>query len=291
MMAARKSGEENKRPSVETLLHDTLPFSFVAHTHPCLVNGLTCSKRGKAAATEFFGDDFIWIPSTNPGYILSLQVKDAMDEYSARRGKPVEFIFLQNHGIFAAGNSAGAIKEIYRRLIGILEKHTGRKPDFSDKVSVYENSEKLRSVLEELAGQNHKALFERNREFARLVQDAAAFHPVSSAFTPDHIVYAGSDPLFVGQALPATVRAAWKDHLSKIGRAPKIAAVKGLGVFGIGQSENTAALALSLFTDTAKVAAYSEPYGGPSFMPGDQIDFINNWEVEQYRAKLVETKH
>jgi rhamnose utilization protein RhaD (predicted bifunctional aldolase and dehydrogenase) len=292
MMAARKNGEENKRPSVETLLHDTLPFSFVAHTHPSLVNGLTCSKRGKAAATELFGNDFIWIPSTNPGYILSRQVKDAMDEYNVRRGKPAEFIFLQNHGIFAAGNSVDAIKEIYRRLIGILEQHTGRKPDFSDQASVYENSDELKSVLEELAGQNYKVLFERNREFARLVQDADAFAPVSSAFTPDHSVYAGSDPLFIeqAQASPDTVRAAWKDHLIKIGRAPKIAAVKGLGVFGIGQSEKTAALALSLFTDTAKVAAYSEPYGGPSFMPADQIEFINNWEVEQYRAKLVETK-
>jgi rhamnose utilization protein RhaD (predicted bifunctional aldolase and dehydrogenase) len=262
----------------------------VAHTHPCLVNGLTCSKRGKAAAVELFGDDFIWIPSTNPGYILSRQVKDAMDEYSARRGKSAAFIFLQNHGVFVAGNSVDAIKETYRRIIGVLEQHTGRKPDFSDKVSVYENSEELASVLEELAGQHYKVLFERNREFARLVQDAAAFHPVSSAFTPDHIVYAGSDPLFIEQALPDTVRAAWKNHLNKIGRAPKIAAVKGLGVFGIGQSEKTAALALSLFTDTAKVAAHSGSYGGPSFMPPDQIDFINNWEVEQYRAKLVEAK-
>jgi rhamnose utilization protein RhaD (predicted bifunctional aldolase and dehydrogenase) len=104
-------------------------------------------------------------------------------------------------------------------------------------------------------------------------------------------VYAGSNPLFIDKALPDTVRAAWKDHLIKIGRAPKITAVKGLGVFGIGQSEKTAALALSLFTDTAKVAAYSESYGGPSFMPANQIEFINNWEVEQYRAKLAETKH
>jgi rhamnose utilization protein RhaD (predicted bifunctional aldolase and dehydrogenase) len=298
MMTARKSGEENKRPSVETLLHDLLPFSYVVHTHPCLVNGLTCSKRGEEAAAELFADEYIWIPSINPGYILSQHVKNAMDEFIARgtrgeasgKGKPAEFIFLQNHGVFVAGNSVSEIKETYRRIISILEKHAGRKPDFSDKTDVYENSKEIASVLEDLAGRGSKVLFERNKEFARLVQETSAFYPVSSAFTPDHIVYAGSDPLFIGQANPGAVKAAWKDHVNKIGRAPKIAAVKGLGVFGIGVSEKTAALALALFEDTAKVAAYTEPYGGPAFMSKEQIDFINNWEVEQYRSKIVETK-
>jgi rhamnose utilization protein RhaD (predicted bifunctional aldolase and dehydrogenase) len=293
MMAARKSGEENKRPSVETLLHDLLPFSFVVHTHPCLVNGLTCSKRGKEAAAELFGDEYIWIPSINPGYILSQYVKNAMDEYSGRKGKSAECIFLQNHGVFVAGNSVNDVKETYRRIIGVLEKQSGRKPDFSDKTGVYENSREISAALEDLAGQGSKALFERNKEFTRLVQDSAAFYPVSSAFTPDHIVYAGSDPLFINETVPAgpdAVRAAWKDHVNKTGRLPKIAAVKGLGVFGIGSSEKTAALALALFEDAAKVAAHTEPYGGPEFMSAEQIDFINTWEVEQYRSKVVETK-
>jgi rhamnose utilization protein RhaD (predicted bifunctional aldolase and dehydrogenase) len=290
MLAARKAGEENKRPSVEVQLHDLLPFSYVVHTHPCLVNGLTCSKRGKDAAAELFGNDFIWIPSINPGYILSRHVKNAMEEYTAQKGTSPAFIFLQNHGVFIAADSTGEIKEIYRRLIGILEKRIGRKPDFSDKAGGYENSKELTAVLEELAGQDYKVLFERNREFVRLVRDTSAFHPVSSAFTPDHIVYAGSDPLFISEARPEAVRSAWKNHLIKTGRAPKIAAVQGLGIFGLGRSEKTAALTLALFEDAAKVAAYSEPYGGPSFMPAEQIDFINNWEVEHYRSKLAETK-
>jgi len=47
LMASRRAGEEKKRPSVETTLHDILPFSFVVHTHPALVNGLTCSQQAK----------------------------------------------------------------------------------------------------------------------------------------------------------------------------------------------------------------------------------------------------
>jgi rhamnose utilization protein RhaD (predicted bifunctional aldolase and dehydrogenase) len=298
MMAARKPGEEQKRPSVETLLHDLLPFAYVVHTHPAMVNGLTCSQQGEAAMKELFGEDAIWIPITNPGYILSLGVKNAEDAYTARKGKSADIIFLQNHGVFVGADTTEAIEAIYTRIIGTLEKRIQKKPDFSHKSDTYRDSVKIVAILAELAGQKAsapgKAVFERNNEFARLGENVAFFHPVSSAFTPDHIVYAGSNPLFIeltgGVAQEDHVRDAWQKHVRKTGRTPKIAAVQGLGVFGLGQSEKMARLALELFTDTVKVAVYSAAFGGGRFMTADKIDFINNWEVERYRSKIAETK-
>jgi rhamnose utilization protein RhaD (predicted bifunctional aldolase and dehydrogenase) len=120
------------------------------------------------------------------------------------------------------------------------------------------------------------------------VRDRASFEPVSSAYTPDHIVYAGSDPLFVENG--EDIASAWKAHVEKNGRPPKITAVQGLGVFGIGVSLSLAELALELFADTMKVAAYAEAFGGPNFMTEEKIAFINNWEAERYRQKLAETK-
>ena len=38
IMAARCPGEQNKRPSVETLLHAIFPQKYVLHLHPALVN-------------------------------------------------------------------------------------------------------------------------------------------------------------------------------------------------------------------------------------------------------------
>ena len=43
MMDARVKGE-NRRPSVETLLHNLFPQKYVLHVHPSMVNGLTCGK-------------------------------------------------------------------------------------------------------------------------------------------------------------------------------------------------------------------------------------------------------
>jgi rhamnose utilization protein RhaD (predicted bifunctional aldolase and dehydrogenase) len=294
MMAARRPGEENKRPSVETLLHDILPFEYVVHTHPSLVNGLCCAKNGEAKAAEFFGDDAIWIPSCNPGYVLSVLVKTSLEAYRSRTGKDAALIFLQNHGVFAGADSPDDVKAAYRRIMAVLEKNVKDEPDFSGRVTEYANSAEAAALLRQLAGGDAVVVFERNNEFARLVKDAPSFYPVSSALTPDHIVYSGSDPLFInasdgtsaGISSAPALETLWKEHLAKTGRVPKIAAVQGLGVFGIGDSEKAARLSLSLFTDTARVSRYAASFGGVLFMTRDKIDFINNWEVERYRAKI-----
>jgi rhamnose utilization protein RhaD (predicted bifunctional aldolase and dehydrogenase) len=287
MMAARMKGEEQKRPSVETLLHDILPFAFVVHTHPALVNGLTCSRDGEKAAAELFGGESVWIPSTNPGYVLSRKVKEAMD---ACRGRPAAVIFLQNHGVFAGAGTSGGIQELYRHIMETVKARIRREPDLAGEVSVYGCSDRAGQILGRLAG-GKAVRFLRNNEIAVLVRDRVSFFPVSASLSPDHIVYAGSDPLFAevsgGGEIAALLEAAWKDHIEKTGREPRIAAVQGIGVFGIGSTDKAAGLALELFTDAVKVAAYAEAFGGVRFMPPEQVDFINNWEVEQYRSKVA----
>jgi rhamnose utilization protein RhaD (predicted bifunctional aldolase and dehydrogenase) len=292
MMAARMSGEEQKRPSVETLLHDLLPFAFVVHTHPALVNGLTCSRDGEKAAAELFGSECIWIPSTNPGYILSGQVKAAMDTYKKRYGRPAAVIFLQNHGVFAGADTTAGIQNMYRHIMETVKLRIKREPDLSGEVTGPDCVAGVSGTLEKLAG-GKAVRFLCNHEIAALVKSRQSFYPVSAPFSPDHIVYAGSDPLFVEapeggtEAIAGPLEAAWKKQVEKTGREPKIAAVQGLGVFGIGNTLKTAALALELFTDAVKVAVYTEAFGGVRFMPPDQVDFINNWEVERYRSQVA----
>jgi rhamnose utilization protein RhaD (predicted bifunctional aldolase and dehydrogenase) len=306
MMAARMAGEEG-RPSVETLLHDVLPFLYVAHTHPALVNGLTCSLEGEAAARRLFeetsgkpGAPPLWIPVINPGYVLSAVVKEEMEGYLKIHGRPPEVILLQNHGIFVGANAAAEIKKIYRRVMdriaAEIARGSRRKPDFSDAAEEYGPSAKigswLRAALSARYPEGLFVRFDRNNEVARLVQDSSSFAAVSSAFTPDHIVYAGSDPLFIeGERADAaiderTVAGAVARHVAKTGRPPRVIAAQGVGVYSAGPHKKAADLARALFLDAVKVAVYSEAFGGPSFMPQDKIDFINNWEVERYRSNI-----
>ncbi|MDR3173670.1 MAG: class II aldolase/adducin family protein [Treponema sp.] len=304
MMAARRAGEEGKRPSVETLLHDILPFAYVVHTHPALVNGLTCSVEGERAAADLFGDDHIWIPSTNPGYILSLAVKEAMEKHRAKHGKPAALIFLQNHGVFVGADDIPGIQEWYRRIMEGIGSRIRRRPDTGGELAAWGASGSVAGALAELAaaaGETLKTVFLRNNEIAAVVRDRASFYPLSSAFSPDHIVYAGSDPLFVEVPEPgagtAALKKAWDGRIggteqgggASRGRIPKIVALQGMGVFGLGTSEKGAKTAVELFNDAVKIAVYAESFGGPRFMTQAQIDFINNWEVERYRSKVTGT--
>ena len=282
LMAAKKPGEEQKRPSVETMLHDLLPFEYVVHLHPAMVNGMTCSRQGEAAMKEIF-PEAIWIPSTNPGYILSLKVKKALDDYKVKNSRDASIIFLQNHGVFVGADSVENIKDIYRDIMGGFEKKIQRKPDFSgeNRAAPYGYIQ----IVEIISG--GKAAFLCNSEIAKVIKDRPSFYPVSSAFTPDHIVYAGSDPFFTDAQSEYEGEKAFKEHIEKTGRPPKIAALRGLGIFGLGPTEKAANLAVELFKDSVKVAVYSESFGGPLFMEQDKIDFINNWEVEAFRTQVA----
>jgi rhamnose utilization protein RhaD (predicted bifunctional aldolase and dehydrogenase) len=301
MMASRCPGEESKRPSVETLLHDLLPFAYVVHLHPALVNGLSCSVEGEAASKRLF-PQALWIPLINPGYILSRAVKDALvasknKSDAAQDAQSNSVILLQNHGIFVAANSAEEIHEIYKKVMGALDGSIKKKPDFGGGTSDYGDSESLGKEILSIAQKvdcmrgvvdsNAKwcIKFERNNQIAAFVADEGAFKPVSSAFTPDHIVYSGSDPLFVKDR--SGLEQAFKLHSEKTGRIPKIIAVQSLGIFGLANSEKAAENSLELFRDTQKVAVYSESFGGQRFMTREMIDFINKWEIERYRSQVA----
>ncbi|GAG71654.1 unnamed protein product [marine sediment metagenome] len=63
LMNSRASGE-TKRPSVESLLHAVLPQKYIVHTHPTMVNGLTCSKNGCQIAQAFTLTSTSLLPGT-----------------------------------------------------------------------------------------------------------------------------------------------------------------------------------------------------------------------------------
>jgi len=290
MLAARLPGQENKRPSVEALLHDILPLTYVVHTHPALVNGLACSVQGQAAMEALFPEGVAWIPSINPGYILAQAVKDTLVEFRTRRGAAPEIILLQNHGVFVGGDSSDRVQANYSRLMATIGARIGRHPDLSGAQAKYGASEAVAAELARLAaagsapGTSPRALFRRNGEIGRLTANRSAFAPVASPLTPDHIVYAGSDFLFVEDE--KTLSADWERFVRAFRRQPKLVALRGLGVFGVGTTEKSAATALDLFVDAARVVCYAEAFGGPRYMTADKVDFINNWEVERYRAKI-----
>lgn len=284
LMGAR-CANETERPSVEALLHAIIPFKFVVHVHPTVVNGMTCGNAGEAACRTLFPDS-LWIPLVDPGYMLAKTVKEAMQSCRDRRGTIPAVIFLQNHGLFVGAETVAGIDETIAHIMRTVQAALVRKPSLDAVVPDQSRFSIAKQALDaywqpELA----QAAF--NRELQMRLADAIRFWPVSSAFTPDHIVYSGFAPLFIGDDVFGTADP--KREIAKRCEAfeqanamkPKVVALQGTAVFASSQ------LALSLFLDTVKVAAFSESFGGPRFMSAEHITFIREWEVESYRAKMA----
>lgn len=106
-------GEEEKRPSVEALLHGLFSQRYVLHLHPALVNGLTCGKNGEQAAKELF-PEAIWVPACKPGYTLAKLLSEQMDEKT-------NTVLLQNHGVFFAADTPEKLAELLDNMIAKLK--------------------------------------------------------------------------------------------------------------------------------------------------------------------------
>jgi rhamnose utilization protein RhaD (predicted bifunctional aldolase and dehydrogenase) len=272
------------RPSVETLMHGVLPGRFVVHTHPCLVNGITCARRGRQVALRLLGDVACWVSLTDPGYMLARAVRDAVEAFTRERGRAPCAVLMQNHGLVVSGETTEEIKETTNEIVRRIKAALIRHPDLSlvdvdgDSVQSYERA--LRTFLPASC----HIVFEANAEMARLSASRAAMRPVSSAFSPDQIVYAGDRPLFAES--PGHAAGEWKKRHMREGAPPKIVVARGLGFFAWGVSEKEARNARVLFLDAVKVSVYTESFGGPLFLPSRTISFIKTWEAESYRRRV-----
>ncbi len=84
---------KDRRPSVETSMHNCMEATYVVHLHPTLVNGLMCSKDAEKTCGELF-PDALFIPYTDPGYTLFKKVYDKIMAYRKERGSDPKVIFL-----------------------------------------------------------------------------------------------------------------------------------------------------------------------------------------------------
>ncbi len=283
LMAARV--EDPKRPSVETLLHDLFPQAYVVHTHPALVNGLTCSAEGEAAMRRLFGEEAIWVPATMPGYVLAQDVRARIAAYENATGRKADLVFLQNHGIFVAAETPDEVAQKMDAVMSTLRSAVVREPDLAP-LAMGPGAAAIAQALSEAVGVGAAAVrMGNNGEIVRRTADADAFGKVNYAFTPDHMVYYKHSPLYLPAG--ADVAGAVAVFAQQNGFLPKVCAAQGVGVFCLGTDEKDAARVEALFWDTLKIAAYAESFGGGQFMPKWLVDFIANWEVEQYRKQVA----
>jgi rhamnose utilization protein RhaD (predicted bifunctional aldolase and dehydrogenase)/NAD(P)-dependent dehydrogenase (short-subunit alcohol dehydrogenase family) len=283
---------KDRRPSVETSMHNVIDYAFVVHLHPTLVNGLMCSNNAESETSLLFGNEAVYIPYTDPGYTLFKEVETRINDFKKENGKHPNIILLQNHGIFVSADSTEEIEKIYGEILSKIEK----KAKVNLCAAELEIDGKVAQIIPALRmtvsryGKLKTLKIRNNSLINKYAANKKAFSGIETPFTPDAIVYCKSKYIYLNyndiDSLLENAGKETEEYVRKNGYTPKVIVIEGIGIIAVGDSPKDCNIILDVFEDAVKVAETAQSFGGEHPMTKKQIDFIDNWEVENYRRKV-----
>ncbi len=291
LIAANIYPEKQKRPSVETSFHELIDYAFVVHMHPTVTNSLTCSVGARERTLELFGEEAMYIPYA-PGYELFKKVQAAMIPYRKKFGHDPKMIFLENHGVFVSADSTEEIRAIYDHITGTIKALYREDPVFADLAVPEDITLFLPAMRMILAEEQPKILrLRHNTLHTYFYRDAQGFEKAALPFTPDIIVYCKGRYMYIEdssspEAIISALRQQLPEFVSENCCTPRIIMIKNYGVVAVEETADAAEIALDVYEDLLKISLLSENFGGPHFLGEEDIAFIDNWEVENYRRMI-----
>jgi len=284
---------KNRRPSVETSLHEIINYKFIVHLHPTLINGILCSRNAKNLTQKLFGDKVLFVPYTDPGYTLFKKLELEIISYRDKFSHDPQIIFLENHGSFVGADSTEEIKTIYEEIIHKIKEQITPISEITQLPYNPILHKVLPAIRILLSGDQPGVIRYRNNSIiARFYQSQQEFHKISLPLTPDIIVYCKTRYLYIEHSATAekildSFRYQLPHFLSEYGYLPKVIVIKDMGIFAVADNYANAEACLDVYEDLIKISHYALLCGGIKFLIPEQVDFIDKWEVENYRRKVV----
>lgn len=244
-------GMEEKRPSVEVGFHSFLS-GCVIHTHAVYANILCCSEEGRELAKKIFagsGIGYVFLPYIDPGFRLTLAVKQAADGYRMEHGVLPDAIFMDNHGLIVHNEDPKRAMEIHEIVNNGIREHFGLN-DFPKPV--------IRKYADGFISETDYL----KKFITETGADAAYFNALT--LYPDQLVYLGGkigNIIGIDRETGETVYHAAEKEAQTLEETL-------LGVVYVLRSIKSSGLTLRQMDDAG-------------------ADFINNWESEKYRQKLI----
>jgi len=284
-------------PSVEAILHATIPPAWVDHTHADAVVTLSNTPDGEARLRALYGDRVLVVPYVMPGFVLARKVWEMTRDLDWER---VEGMVLVHHGVFTWGDDARTSYERMIRIVAEAQEALGDaasapargEPVVVDPLALAE----LRRAASDAAGKALVARFDGSAEAAGFAsRDDVGSIATRGPVTPDHVIRTKPIPVIVDDDVGA-VRAYADAYAGYFGRhdegaltmldpAPRWAVLRGRGVVALGTSAKAARQVEDIARHTVKCIQIGEALGGwtPVSEP-DQFD-MEYWELEQAKLK------
>jgi rhamnose utilization protein RhaD (predicted bifunctional aldolase and dehydrogenase)/NAD(P)-dependent dehydrogenase (short-subunit alcohol dehydrogenase family) len=309
-------------PSVEALLHAFLPHAFVDHTHAVALLALADQPDAAEICRQVYGERVALVPYVMPGFDLALAAAAAYEQAEERAratGVELEGMVLLKHGLFSFGATA---KQSYERMIALVFQAEERLAQASSAApsspppAVTPPAGGAAALLPVLRGALARAaqaegaplrwlLALRDTPLTRSVVDdpRLADWARRGVATPDHVIRTKAFPLVLpADPSPSAIEKALARYIAdykayverqnaRVGGSkkpldplPRLVAVPGLGLIGIGRSAADAAVSADIAEAWARTLLAAEAVG--RFDPVDEADTFDMeyWSLEQ--AKL-----
>ena len=240
------------RPSVEVGFHAILK-KYVIHTHSVYANLLTCSQEGEALAAKLFADKdfgFIFLPYINPGFELTLAMKDKIDEYVKNTGKYPEVIFMKNHGLVVTGDYIDRVKAVNTDVNETIRNYFGLEDNFR----------KVNLVATETGFKSETSIvtdYVKANKLDKAVLDQTPLYP-------DQLVYLNNI----------------------LAHSPNTMVVADGTVYYNADIKQATTLEETLAAYLFVVTTVKKANLTVSTMNEKEVYFINNWEAEKYRRSV-----
>jgi len=282
-----------ERPSVESSLHAMLG-NCVIHTHPPAVLALAAGPGEKALPALTGADEPppLWVPYTDPGQTLAVVIREAITNYEQANSRTPEAIIIGNHGIFVAADTPEDCIALHASWVSRCEEHFAKTAPAVPSMPVRDPAT-IRKVMAFVRRAWHSK--KARPVFARLSADpeltnAALDTGISAtmadgALSPDQIVYTGAYSVYAKSV--AEVPAALRGALSEPAW-PRVMLVKGVGAFVVSDDPAKLNVIEETASAAAKAASLASGAGGAHNLAETSAQFIIGWEVEHYRAKLMD---
>ena len=285
------------RPSVEAHLHAILD-KCVIHLHPLVVAAYVNAKNGKAVIGKLFKKEKfppIWVPYTDPGFMLAKKIARLVGNYQKQFGKKPAVMILEKHGLFVTAKTADAALRLVRKVIKLcsskLTKPKSRKIKPAAENDITAAKSAIRKAVHVATGQNLPVSYfpNINSIAAFMARKDAAKLLATPALNPDELVYANGSAMWLKNCDVKTITRKLTSLVKK-GQKPAAAfIIKGLGLF-VAADKKTAPVIAEITSTSVLIRIYAQKFGGILALNKRQQDFINNWEAEAFRKKLVSGK-
>lgn len=286
-------------PSVETILHAILPYTFVDHTHSDAVVTITNTIDGRERIREIYGDEVVIIPYVMPGFDLARVCAEIFPREAT--ANTIGMVLL-NHGIFSFGETA---RDSYERMIALVSRaeaylHQKNAWALPEPTMMLSGGGALRLELAELrrdisAMAGYPMILHSYRDasvfdFIRRGQGISERGPA----TPDHVIRTKRVPLWGRdvKGYAEAYRAYFERNAESAGApkkmldpAPRVVLDPVFGLCGAGKNSKEANIAIDIYRHTIEVISRAEALGGHVPLPEKDLFEVEYWDLEQAKLK------